>query len=1298
MLSLLLTAVVVSPAFAQDPLVLYVPFDGTCEAALAAPGVKVSSAGEVGFAEGMLGQGAVITADCRYAVGDAFPVSGGTFAAWIKPSWPGNDATGRTLMCIYGPPDQPDAWMRNLWSITAGGGAVHFFIFPKEGGKSTDIAASIADWQPDSWHHVAATWAWIGSAGKAQMRLYLDGTLAAEATDLTIDAGQPGPVLDIGRDSDASPDYAEAVYDEVFLYARPLTAEEIATAVDRVRAGDLPKPAPPAAAPRQAPGWAFPELPYRAIIDTTPQERARKDAWFEAPLGLTSDLGQLGLPGAADPGSLRLVEVGDSRVARGEPLPLSLQGDRAVFRAPGQTPAGASRHFALYFGVLSYQPVASLLVATSESKPTAGDLTTALPNDYATATYGDAWDFDEGDTEAIDRFGDKPEYFRDVRVEDGVLKASVSQDPYFIWGSMWGPEDKGQRRVRIDVDEYNVLEMRVKQSVPSARWVLYGRVAGSDQLQVYRFPVAGTGWQVIRINLVDDAHWGGVLSAFRIDPTEEVNADIEIDWVRLVSLRPAHCQAVELLGSPSGEAGSIAATVPTHEATAGQEQTLTVVVKTAAGQPVAGQPVRVWLAADSGGQLAPQAQPALPTGDGGFRALTGADGRVLLTYSASRKAQKRADTILASTEFPTLAAEELTVDTKPGPAHHYRVLSDSVTILREQDAPFTIPAQPVDQFANPTEGPAPTAWQVADGRLDWSEAGRQGQPARASLYPDMSRRWVYTVIASSPGLQGASGPICVLPKGPRPNPVSLGENGYFKTADGLPYLPLGGFYINWVGLPDPNTGEQGRVIRSFTDVDEAATRDWLSYLHSQGVTTLRFMLRTHTKDGLEPMDIGGRANLPLFARALRLMDLARPYGLRFLLVIHDDYDKPVYCNARNLEQFSLPRFAGEDLDALPPYQRRFIRDRRVLRLASEKYTDPDAMRCQDDYARELIGYLKDNPQVFGYELENEMVNCPREWAEHAIETIRAVDPNTPICVSHGGGGLQTADPLWWTTQTPIDFYTYHLYPIGSTDDATDYGAGVLRLAKYGAMAGTCFLGESSGDEFSQYPPERDADRKYIMRDIIWMSLIAGNPGCFFWNARGYEVEQFKLAHQVMAEIDWTRWKRARPDIAILVDHPYNDDKYFRSPQGVADRAMMGRYCQHFLSEGVDFDFVMQAGGYAKTAGLAEFAPPEPAKRPFRVSPGFQLASLTREGGREGLLYVRNFAGIREWSVPKRGSMWLRDRKAAPLSVTFDLPAGDLALRWWDLDTGESKEISLNADGTVDLGHTDRDFAIHWRAL
>ena len=813
----------------------------------------------------------------------------------------------------------------------------------------------------------------------------------------------------------------------------------------------------------------------------------------------------------------------------------------------------------------------------------------------------------------------------------------------------------------------------------------------------HEFVVQGQGWQTVRIDLVEEAGWGGEISAFRIDPTEEVEAEIAFDWVRLLDVTPASRQAVELLGKPSGAPATVAIALGDPNPVAGSEQPLTVTVADAAGQPVSGQPLHVSLSEASGGRLSVSEQPALETSTG-LRGLSDANGRLTVAYSASPKAGAKADTVIASTEFPTVDAEPLPVDVRAGPPDHYIVHSTGVSIIPEAEMPLSLAVQLVDAHGNPVSGEAALTWEVEEATLrDPSERTNAEGLAHATLQPDMARRWVYTVrVRDGEGREGASGPICVLPSGPRPSRVTLGESGYFATADGRPYVPLGGFYINWVGLPDAETGEEGRVLKSFTDSTEEEILHWLDFMSRQGVNTLRLMLRTHVSGDLEPMDIGGRVNRPLFAKTLRLMDLARRHGLRFLLVIHDDYDKPVYCNRGKLEKFALPQYEGEDLDALPPHQARFIRDQRLVRPAAAKYTDPDAIACQDDYAREIILYFRDNPQVFAYELENEMVACPREWAEHAVETIRSVDPDTPVCASHGGGGIHTGDPLWWIGRTPIDFYTYHLYPIGSTDEATDYGAAVSRLARYGRMSGVCFLGESSGDEFTRYPSERDAERRYIMRDIIWFSLINGNPGCMFWNARGYEVQEFRLAADIMQRIDWTEWQRQKPGTAVTIDHPLEDDWYYRSQQGGRDRAMMGRYGQHYMALGADFDFAMSGEGYEATAPVGEFAPVDPPERPFRVSEGYQLSSLTREGTAEGLLYVRNFAGVRPWEVEGRGTMYLRERAPANLTFSIEAPTGLIAT-CWDLDTGESREVEVAGGEAVDLGTTDHDWAIHWKA-
>ncbi len=877
----------------------------------------------------------------------------------------------------------------------------------------------------------------------------------------------------------------------------------------------------------------------------------------------------------------------------------------------------------------------------------------------------------------------------------------VEQDPWFIWGDMWGQVDETSRKVAIDLSRFPVLEMRVWQSVNQANWDLYGRPGTSTRLLHYEFPVIGAGWHRIRIDLRKEARWRGVLSAFRIDPTSEVKALVKIDWVRLISATPVEHAAIETIGRPSGQASHVAMTVPETTVRAGSVQDVTVTVTDVDGKPVSGQPVVVELAEGSGGSLGirkDQRSLALSTRE--RRGLTNDEGRLTVAYTASTRATENADTLRATVEFAGPAQAVQTVSTVPGPPDHYRVEPTSVATLKEAALPLSASAQLVDEFDNPVAESRTIAWSTdepgaiaqADARLNDKGA------ARAQWTGIEAQRWVYHIrVRDDQGLEGESAAICLLPSQPRKDPIVLGDNGYFrKGPDGPAWLPLGGFYANWVGLPD--RGEEGRRLISFVDATEEQLVHWLDFLAGEGVTAMRFMLRAHTPRGMEPMDVIGRVNMPLFAKVLRYMDLARKHDIRFMLTIHEDYTKPAYFNKQALETFCIPRYAGEDLDALPPHQRRFVRDGRLLELIQNKYTDPDVMACQDQYARELIGLLKDNPQLFSWEFENEMVDCPQSWANHAAKIIRDADPVTPICASHGGGGLHTADPLWWTRKTDIDFYNYHLYSHrGSTSAVTDYGAACDILTCYGRMAPVSMFGESAGDEFGRYPKERDADRRYIMRDIIWLSLANGNPGCFFWNARGFEVEEFRLANHIVSAIDWRDWRPAKPEVGLIVDHPWEDDKYYRSPEGRADYAMMGRYAQHYLSAGIDFDFTMDGEGYAKTSSLEEFSPCQ-GKSLLAPTEGWQVRTNACADLSRGLAYVRNFAGVWNWAETegrRRADMFLRDRKQAPLRLALDLPHARASVTATDLDTGEVKRFDVAGSGEIDLGVSGHDWAVVW---
>ena len=144
------------------------------------------------------------------------------------------------------------------------------------------------------------------------------------------------------------------------------------------------------------------------------------------------------------------------------------------------------------------------------------------------------------------------------------------------------------------------------------------------------------------------------------------------------------------------------------------------------------------------------------------------------------------------------------------------------------------------------------------------------------------------------GCAGRSGAINVALETPRTTLIRLGPSGYFATAAGRPFVPLGGFYANMVHLETPD-GEWS-VQKSFPEASDDEKCRWMQFLRHCGVSAMRLMLRAHRDHGMEPMDLGGRVNQPLLAAALHYMDLARRFDLKFQLVLHEDYTKPVYYN------------------------------------------------------------------------------------------------------------------------------------------------------------------------------------------------------------------------------------------------------------------------------------------------------------------------------------------------------------------------------------------------------------------
>lgn len=1277
-------------AAADDPLV-YLPFDqdvvvgvGRLDAASIVPEPPDVQPG------GIEGECLHVASDLRLPAEGNIAVVEGTIAFWMRADWQDSDRT-HTLFCLYG--GESPNWLHNRWTLWAGGSHLRASVYPRAGQERVELAVA-SPFADGEWHHVAWTWRGINSdRADAELALYVDGVQVAGQSGLQLNVGRIGPQIDIGRDSDGSPDFADALYDEFYLYPVALSAETIRRAVEmRSETG---------AATGEGGAqriWSNADRNCRFEIEVELPAGPAGAVTARVPLRIENDLAQLGLTATPSKDSLLVRDAQTESV-----VPHAVEGQDLLLKLSSDGKAQTRRLIA-GFGLIRYDFSRPLAARRQTPRGTVSGDSNFEFADYAQVQYGDAWDFDEGDMEGIERWGNKPSYVQNQRVEDGVLKMTVSKDPWFAWGDPWpNPAEAKKGPVAIDLDQFNLLEMRIRQSCPGAEWTVFGLPIGGT-LKSYDFRVQGTDWQTVRIDLREDARFHGILSALRIDPTNDLeNVEIEIDWIRITRTVPGERQAVQIAPPRTALPVKIALEAGATEIVVGSKRVVDVRVLNAMGQPVAGWPVRFSAAGAKVNVDRTPKHPSLAIASTDRRALTDADGRTSVAVDCSPRAGKQTTGLAVTCEFAKNIEAAFAWDTLEGPADHYRVSPIHPSIVREQELPLVVTAQLVDGFDNPLAEPGrrivfktPDGMTAEPASVTTNAAGK----ADCRIVFDTGKRWVGTVHAvDGRGLEGESAPISVALDGRLPFTYRLLPNGYFATSDGRPFVPLGGFYANWVQSETPN-GEWDQC-NPFHATTDAEKRLWLAKLAENGVTALRFMLRTHRRDpgmdGTEALDAGGRVNRRLFSEILRYMDLAREYDIVFLAVVHDDYNKPIYCNPDNYRKFTGPAFAGVDLDALPPHQRRFVRDGDLLIESGQKYTDADAIACQDMYARELTRFLKNCPAVFAYELENEMVRCPASWTNHAIAVLREGDPNRPICVSHGGGGMLTADPLWWQRKTDIDFYTYHLYPHSNrcTTPEMDYGLATDVLTRYGRMSGVSFYGESSGDQFRD-DTNRER-RRWVMRDLIWISLTNGNPGCFFWNARLSEVAEFAAARDAMSRLDLMTFERAKPPIAVLVPHPLDDDRYYRDTEaGREAYEMMGRYCRHYQQLGVDFDFALKAEGYTQTADLTTFSPPVPAARPLQAAKGLETTYLARADWSEGLIYVRNISGIEPVELKHGRGMsvqYLRTRRPLPWRLRLALPDGSYELRIYDLDTRKTTNTVAASNGTLDLGTTDHDMAI-----
>ena len=711
------------------------------------------------------------------------------------------------------------------------------------------------------------------------------------------------------------------------------------------------------------------------------------------------------------------------------------------------------------------------------------------------------------------------------------------------------------------------------------------------------------------------------------------------------------------------------------------------------GVVAAGQPFSVALTAlDVDGVPVPGAAMtcALTTsGDGcllgGRASVVGDEGGAAVLHARASGRPGVTDTITVASGAASLRIAATTA--RQGEATAWSVSVPQRTV--SPGGPVGVVVQLLGAFGEPACIAGRAASVAVTGRSSVTPAvittDRGGRAVvRLSGPAELFARAVITV-RDAAGLCGASDPIVVAPP-VRSDAITVGPNGYFRHPDGTSFIPLGGLYANWVHkVENGNAGDL--VSYSFTDATDDQLRAWFSYLHANGITALRAMLRDHTAKGAEPMDIVGAVNPSLLRRWEHMMALARPFGIRFLVTLHESWyaTYAAYHNADTLAACVLPYYTPEELSTLPAYRRRFLVERRMLQQTTDALSDADVVACQRDYLTDLIPRLRANPDIFAYEIENEQPPGYFGWTADQMRLVRELDPVTPICVSH-----LSADPVTWGRLPNLDFFTYHIYPGGgNTTRAMDYGAAVAVTARYARLGKPAFSGEAIGDDSGKATPEA---RHLGARDCLWSQIIAGSMGCFFWNTWDEEMKEFRLARQILAEFDIARVRRARPRLGLDVSHPLIDDGFFWSEPGRALYAALGQVARQCFRRGVDFDFTFEPNQYAVTMKPASLAALRRLDPEVRVRAGYEAQYLLSADHNSFLCYLRNIAGTAPIQADP-ASGWTRYRAKRHLVVTLRVPLNATSLKVFDLDDGTARTVSCERGRPIDLGTTDHDMVL-----
>ncbi len=168
------------------------------------------------------GEGAVFSTDSQFVVPNGGNLNGeaGSVSMWVQPQWAGGDESNASLMQLR----NQDQWENRLQIFK--NGRYMRFLLTDNAGQESNIGATIDDWAPGDWHHLAATWG-QNADGQMMQSFYVDGRLIGQvplARQFDVRAGTP---LYIGSDVPQGVPGANGAISQFQAYNRALAPEQV---------------------------------------------------------------------------------------------------------------------------------------------------------------------------------------------------------------------------------------------------------------------------------------------------------------------------------------------------------------------------------------------------------------------------------------------------------------------------------------------------------------------------------------------------------------------------------------------------------------------------------------------------------------------------------------------------------------------------------------------------------------------------------------------------------------------------------------------------------------------------------------------------------------------------------------------------------------------------------------------------------------------------------------------------------------------------------------------------------------